>query len=302
MRIDRYINDLLYRYDCVIVPDFGGFITNKIGAKINHFTHTFYPPTKKISFNSHLKHNDGLLANYIAAVENISFEKATTVVSASVTEWIQELQSKPVKIDRIGNLRLNEDKKIIFEPNTSVNYLTASFGFSPVSSSFLKRVKEPVKPLVVVAQKEERKGVPVFIKVAASAAILLTLGFLGQKGYKEYQQKEILATQQKNLEQKIQKATFVISNPLPTIELNVTKEISKPYHIVAGAFQFSENATKKVEQLKKQGYANAKISGVNQWGLTQVSFDSYSDKDEAINNLYKIQDTISEDAWLLIKN
>ena len=302
MRIDMYINDLLYRYDCVIVPDFGGFITNKIGAKINHFTHTFYPPTKKISFNSHLKHNDGLLANYIAAVENISFEKATTVVSASVTKWIQELQSKSVEIEHLGNLRLNENKKIIFEPNTTVNYLTASFGLSSISSSLVKRDKEFVKPLVVVAQKEEKKEVPIFIKRAAVAAILLSLGFLGYKGYERNEQQKNFANQQEVLEQKIQRATFVISNPLPTVELNVAKEISKPYHIVAGAFQFLENAERKVSQLKKKGYANAKVSGVNKWGLTQVSFDSYSDKDEAINSLYKIQDTFSEDAWLLIKN
>ena len=75
MNLANYINDLLYRYDCVIVPDFGGFVTNRIGAKLNSDTHTFSPPTKQIAFNSHLKHNDGLLANYIASSEQISFEK-----------------------------------------------------------------------------------------------------------------------------------------------------------------------------------------------------------------------------------
>ena len=66
MILAKHITDLLYRYDCVIVPEFGGFITNRIGAKLNESTQTFYPPTKQITFNSHLKHNDGLLANYIA--------------------------------------------------------------------------------------------------------------------------------------------------------------------------------------------------------------------------------------------
>ena len=31
MILATYINDLLYRYDCVIVPDFGGFVTNRVG-------------------------------------------------------------------------------------------------------------------------------------------------------------------------------------------------------------------------------------------------------------------------------
>ena len=57
---------------------------------------------------------------------------------------------------------------------------------------------------------------------------------------------------------------------------------------------------KKVKQLKKLGY-NASILGVNKWGLTEVAFNSFDDRNAATNNLYKIQATVSKDAWLLIK-
>ena len=300
MTLATYINDLLYRYDCVIVPDFGGFVTNRIGAKANNFTHTFTPPTKQVAFNSLLKHNDGLLANYIASAENISFEKASTAISLSVIKWQNELQSKSVEIDNLGVLSLNEEKQIVFEPNTSVNYLTESFGLAIVESSAISRYKQQVKPLTPVLEKEEKKGIPAFIKYAATAAILLTLGFAGYNGYQQNEQKEVLASQEKAIQKKIQSATFVISNPLPTINLNVVKEKVKPFHIIAGAFQFAENAEKKVTQLKAKGF-DAKIIGVNKWGLTQVTFNSYSDRNEATNSLYKIQKTVSKDAWLLIK-
>lgn len=300
MTLATYINDLLYRYDCVIVPDFGGFVTNRIGAKANNFTHTFTPPTKQVTFNSLLKHNDGLLANYIASAENISFEKASTAISLSVIKWQNELQSKSVEIDNLGVLSLNEEKQIVFEPNTAVNYLTESFGLATVASSAISRYKQQVKPLIPVLAKEEKKGIPAFIKHAATAAILLTFGFAGYNGYQQNQQKEVLASQKNAIQKKIQSATFVISNPLPTINLNVVKEKVKPFHIIAGAFQFAENAKKKVKQLKAKGF-DAKIIGVNKWGLTQVTFNSYSDRNEATNNLYKIQKTVSKDAWLLIK-
>ena len=300
MTLATYINDLLYRYECVIVPDFGGFVTNRIGAKANNFTHTFTPPTKQVTFNSLLKHNDGLLANYIASAENISFEKASTAISLSVIKWQNELQSKSVEIDNLGVLSLNEEKQIVFEPNTAVNYLTESFGLATVTSSAISRYKQQVKPLIPVLAKEEKKGIPAFIKYAATAAILLTLGFAGYNGYQQNKQKEYLASQEKDIQKKIQSATFVISNPLPTINLNVVKEQVKPFHIIAGAFQFAENAEKKVTQLKAKGF-DAKIIGVNKWGLTQVTFNSYSDRNEATNSLYKIQKTVSKDAWLLIK-
>jgi hypothetical protein len=300
MIIATYINDLLYRYDCVIVPDFGGFVANRIGAKVNNFTHTFSPPTKQITFNGLLKHNDGLLANYIASSENISFEKASSAISLSVIRWQNELQSKSVAIENLGSLTLTEDKKIVFEPKVTVNYLTESFGLSSLESPAILRYKQQVKPLVSVPKKELRTGIPVLAKYAASVAILLTIGFAGYNDYQKKQQHEVFATQEKALQKKIQSATFIISNPLPTINLNVVKETVNAFHVVAGAFQFVENAKKKVRQLKAKGF-DAKIIGVNKWGLTQVTFDSYSSRNEALSHLYKIRESISKDAWLLIK-
>ncbi|MBT4413914.1 MAG: HU-CCDC81 and SPOR domain-containing protein [Polaribacter sp.] len=302
MNLANYISDLLYRYNCVIIPDFGGFVTNKIGAKVNETSNTFYPPAKQITFNSHLKVNDGLLTNYIASSENITFEKASRIIALSVTEWKNEINTKPIQIGAVGVLTLNENDQIIFEPNTTVNYLTESFGLTSVASESIKRNITKVKPLIPILKKENKKGIPTFIKYAATAAIMLTLSFAGNNAYQQNKQESIIANQEKAIEKKIQSATFVITNPLPTIALNVLKEevVSKPYHVVAGAFQFPENAEKKVNQLKKQGY-KASILGANKWGLIEVAFDSFLDKNEAINNLYKIQATVSEDAWLLIK-
>ena len=300
MILANYINDLLYRYDCVIVPDFGGFITNRIGAKVNKFTHTFTPPTKQVTFNNLLKHNDGLLANYIASSENISFEKASSAISLSVIRWKNELQSKSVEIENLGSLSLTDDKKIIFDPNTHINYLTESFGLKTIESSAIIRYKEQLKPLTPVQEKEDHKKIPAFIKYAATAAILLTLGITGLNRYQNNQQTEVFANQEKAIQKKIQSATFVISNPLPTISLNVIKEEAKSFHLIAGAFQFKENANNKVKQLKAKGF-DSKIIGTNKWGLTQVSFNSYSTRNEATNDLYKIRKTISKDAWLLIK-
>lgn len=300
MNLANYINDLLYRYDCVIVPGFGGFVTNRIGAKLNSDSNTFYPPTKQIAFNSHLKHNDGLLANYIASTEQISFEKASITISSTVLKWQKELQNTKIQLDNLGAISLNENQQIIFEPSEKINFLTTSFGLSSVASTSVNRYEAKVKPLIPEVKTRDKKGVPPFIKYAATAAILLTLGFAGYNDHQQNQQKEIFTNQQKELEKKIQSATFIISNPLPILELNVVKEISKPFHVVAGAFQFTQNADKKVKELISKGF-NAKIIGVNKWGLTQVTFNSYANRTDAVNNLNKIKRTVSEEAWLLIK-
>lgn len=303
MPLANYINDLLYRYDCVIVPNFGGFVTNRIGAKVNNYTHTFYPPAKQITFNAHLKHNDGLLVNYIAKAENISFDAALKTVTDTVNNWQTTLKTTSVEVSSVGKLSLNKEQQIVFEPNTTVNYLTESFGLASFESSAIARFKEEVKPLIPVVEttsKDNKKVIPLFVKYAATAAVLLTLGFAGWSGYEQNKQQKHFAKQQQEVAKKIQQATFVIDNPLPTINLNVSKATPKNFHIIAGAFEFPENAEKKVNQLKEKGF-NAAIIGKNKWGLTQVTFNSFSSKNEAINSLYRIQKTVSKDAWLLVE-
>ncbi|MBT4780264.1 MAG: hypothetical protein HON97_07480 [Polaribacter sp.] len=291
MTVEKYINELLYRYDCVIVPNFGGFITNKIGAKVNSFTHTFHPPTKQITFNTHLKQNDGLVVSYIAAVENISFEKALAKINASVASWNESLKNGAVVFENIGALAFNAEKQLIFEPQKEHNFLTNSFGLSTVSSP---AIKHPVPA------NTSKSVIPLFAKYAATAVVLLSLGFIVRNGYQERQQEQMYASQKEAIDKKIQAATFVISNPLPTISLQVTKESPKSFHVVAGSFQFPENAEKKLKQLKKKGY-NATILGLNKWGLTQVAFDSFYSRKEALAILTTIKKEVSKDAWILAK-
>lgn len=295
MQLINHIQNLLYRHNCVIVPEFGGFISNRIGARIENETQ-FYPPYKKLGFNVSLSYNDGLLANEIAAAENISFEEANQKIDSTVTHWNQQLQSENLVLENIGVLSLNKEQQLIFEPNTEINYLSSSFGLDAYDKEFIER-----KDTKVVALAPERKGISSFTKYAATAVIALTIGSLGWQGYEQNQQKKEYAKQQEQLESKIQTATFVIDNPLPTVQLNLTKEVNKPFHVIAGAFQIEDNATKKVEQLKKKGY-NAYIIGKNKWGLTQVAYDSYADRYEAYKSLNAVRKADSKDAWLLIKN
>ncbi|HEY9168379.1 MAG TPA: SPOR domain-containing protein [Lutibacter sp.] len=304
MTTANYISDLLYRYECVIVPNFGGFVTNEISAKVNHFTHTFYPPTNQLTFNSHLQNNDGLLANYVATARKISYSEAMKVIEKDVAEWKLLLNVEVLELENIGSFKLNKERKLIFEPKNSLNYLTTSFGLDSFVSPAIKRVvyKEKIKQLETFSTEETKRKTPVFIKYAATAAILFALGTVGWNEYQKIEYKNLVTQaeqQQKKVEKTIQEATFVISNPLPAITLNITKEAYN-YHIIAGAFRTPENAVKKLQQLLEKGY-NAKILGVNKWHLTEVAFESFATEDEAINKMRIIHKTESEDAWLLVK-
>ena len=299
MQLSKYISDLLYRYECVIVPGFGGFVSNTISSTVNHFTHTFNPPTKKLGFNSQLKNNDGLLANYIAAAENISFEQAVSKIDIIVSQWQASLQNEKLLLNAIGTLDLNKENKIVFEPLESTNYLASSFGLDSFQSPSIKRLE--YKQKVTQLKISENRKSPAYLKYAATVAAFLTIGALSWNSIQQKQATTLAKEYRETVSTKIEEATFFISNPLPEINLDVVKkELPKKFHLIAGAFGQKENAFKKVNQLKKKGF-NAQIIGVNKWGLTQVSFESYTTREEAVAHLQIIKKSIAKDAWLYIK-
>ncbi len=92
MTLANYISDLLYRYECVILPGFGAFLTQKKSAHFDETINAFFPPKKLISFNAQLKKNDGLLANYIADSKEISYPAAVYKIEEFVLQLNHELE------------------------------------------------------------------------------------------------------------------------------------------------------------------------------------------------------------------
>lgn len=292
MQLSKYISDLLYRYECVIVPNFGGFVSNTVSSKISIENHQFTPPTKTISFNVNLQQNDGLLINHISKSLNVSFDNAADMVQNTIENWQTSVQQNPLLLDNIGQFSL-ENEQLVFEPLNKINYLTSSFGLSDLSADYILRTQ-------MATPKTEIKRS--YGKYFASAAVIVGLFFAGSV-YVQQQINQQEIVEQQAVTQQIQQASFNILKPLPavilTVEKDAVEEISYKYHIIAGAFKESDNASKKVELLKAKGF-NASIIGVNKWGLTQVSYASFNDKREAINSMNSIRKKDNKHAWLFI--
>lgn len=304
MNLANYISDLLYRYECVIVPKFGGFVTNNKSARIDGSSHTIFPPYKQITFNAHLTNNDGLLANYIASVDNISYECALNYIKFEIDAWREKLKNQHLNLNGLGTFNLSGDQ-LHFEPQQKVNYLTSSFGLSNVVRSEIER-ESPVK---VAKEIETPKVIPIvekkapnYLKYAAVFVIGLSAIGFGGKYYQDHlNEKQMVEAQKRQdlMEEKIENATFVITKPLPTLNLEIQSS-KKSFHVIAGAFRFPENADRKVNQLLQEGY-DARILGVNKWNLTVVSYGSFSSRDEALENLSQIKKNVAKDSWLLIQ-
>jgi hypothetical protein len=322
MKIEQYISQLLYRHQCVTVPGFGAFLTEIHSAHLHENTNSFYPPKKVISFNSHLKNNDGLLANHIAQVEKTSYENSVASIESEVIIWNSILQvNEKFTLKNIGELSLNGEKNLVFTPSENINYLKESFGLNSFVSPMVKReilinesdfVKKEETVDAEIAEKETVAFVPEveteerksrsYLKYAAIFVLALTAtGSIGVKLYQDHVTQQTLLVEtavQKQVQNKIQEATFLIENPMPSVTLTV-KEEKLSYHIVAGAFRNEENAEKIFTDLLAAGFKARRIAP-NRHGLFPVLYGSYTTYTEAQLAINKIHE-INPDAWLLVK-
>ena len=288
MNLDKYIEDLLYRNECVVIPNFGAFITSVNSANLNN-EGVFTPPSKSISFNKKIKKNDGVLANYIAELNDISFDEAMKLIKLNVSNFNNDiLNKKNIVFSKVGVISIKEGLTE-FTSYTNINYLKDSFGLSSVSSSFIKRNK---------------KKVPFsnFSKYAAALIVgLLISSFVYNNELNKIAQKNIIAYQQADLliEKEIQKATFVIENPLPLVKM-IVKENIGGFHVVAGSFSVEENSFTRLKQLKNKGYKARKI-GQNKFGLFQVAYSSFYTRSDADMALEQIRVSDNKAAWILNK-
>ena len=318
MKVENYIAQLLYRYQCVTVPGFGAFLTEIKSAQMHQNSHSFYPPKKIVSFNGYLKNNDGLLANHIAQTEKMAYETAVSIIENQVVAWKNKLQEiGSISLQNIGEIKLNPEKNIVFYPAEQINYYTHSFGLSAFVSPAIKRevYKQEVEqleekaPILITPQKKENYSL---LKYAAlfvlGAGILTAGGFFGKNYYDAKIEQETLAVQtkvQQKVTQKIQEATFFIENPIPsvliTVENNLNNEAVKlPYHVVAGAFREEKNANKALRQLQQLGY-NARKLERNKYGLFPVLYGSFSSYLQAEKIKQNACQNHNPEAWILIE-
>ncbi|MDI6045577.1 SPOR domain-containing protein [Flavobacterium yafengii] len=314
MKIELYIAQLLYRYQCVTVPGFGAFLTEIQSAKLNESTNSFSPPKKMIAFNANLKNNDGLLANHIALAEKTSYEYAVSAIQYEVFTWKKALEENQLfSIKNVGDLRLNADKNIVFTPYDQTNYLTSSFGLAPFVSPLVKReifekeVEAIEEKATITMVPEETRTANPYLKYAA--IFVLGLGLAGSVGYPMYQNQiasETILVEtavQKQVQNKIQQATFFIESPVPAVTLSVksAKEIKMPYHIMAGVYREEKNADKTLRILNRLGY-DAKRIAPNRNGYFPVLYGSYATFSEAEKAKKEINEKHNPEAWILIQS
>ena len=140
------IEKLLLNNECVIIHSFGGFIKNDKSATI--VADNITPPMVEVSFNSMLRHDDGLLCSLIADENNISYKAAMQVVN----KHLENLRSGLLQENRVifGNIGefIRTNDTIEFIPFVA-DYLPENYGQRVIKAKFRKKAQNIGNGIVV---------------------------------------------------------------------------------------------------------------------------------------------------------
>lgn len=306
--VSHYISELLFLHECVIVPEFGGFISNRKPAQLNKTTGSLTPPSTKILFNKNLTTNDGLLISHIANQEDITQKSAKESVLLFVETSNNKLvTSKILRIEKIGLFTIGEQGNIIYTQDNSINYNLDSFGLKPTYIKLVTRSEKTETEVkkTIHAIKNTSLSPKIFLRAAAILIPLITLSYLSIS-----QQKNITAVYEQmatlnpfNSSKKVENTSIHNSKKILDIKPSfdesnaIVSQNKKTYYIIAGVFAIEKNATRMLDKLNSWNY-NARI--IKEKELLRVSYNSFKNREDAVVALNKIKKQNPE-AWLFIK-
>lgn len=330
MDLAFYIEELLYKNDCVILPTIGGFIVNPTTAQIDFVEQQLCPPNKTVSFNPKLVNNDGLLVHHVSQRQHISYKRAQADIEVYTRQIEQELfENKIVHFDNIGKLYFNSDSKLEFVPEET-NFLRSAYGLPTISCRPILRSKDYLKQpasataTATIPRRSKRKGTafltPIRIVVAAAVLLFILGGSYIRSTYfnqpnstnptiaakktitpaKKEQQVAAASILPSTTSTPIEASTEeIVTEEEPTTTIDdtpVVDENTENYIIVLGAFGKEKNAYRLADKLAKDNYL-PDVTVKN--GLNRVGVQLNCTPEELAEHLQFLQKNYNKKAWVV---
>jgi len=292
MILEKHISTLLFSHDCVVIPEFGAFITQKVNAAFRQEDAVFSPPAKQLAFNPALVKNDGLLIQQVAQFEHLSFEKAKEEVENAVQFWKNHLDNNSqLNLEGIGTLSKNADASLSFIPVQN-NFLLSSFGLKEVKATY-----------ILPAGTHQGSGTT-WWKVASVIPILLGgyLYFGKPKPVTDFVNEQWSGFVSPILNPSAG-AESVKRSVIGSVEENTAgKYIVKDftvydYQVIAGAFRVKSEAETLEKELQSQGYEFAKLTQ-KKGSYYYVAFKTFPTKEEALMFRKEVHEEFPQ-TWVL---
>lgn len=156
--IIKYLKELLYDNECVVIAGFGAFITQRHSAVIDYTNNRFTPPYKEIAFNNKLVADDGLLVDFICKKELVAPSEANEKIQNFVNQTMAILEVNSfVEFDDFGKITVDYKGDYIFSLKEDLNLLSDSFGMETFNCNAIYRTEtyHEIKEKITIEQKQK---------------------------------------------------------------------------------------------------------------------------------------------------
>lgn len=316
-----HIEFLLHDHNCVIIPDFGGFVVNTIPPQRDGIA-AFHAPLCELVFNRDLTHNDGLLAQSYMKSGNMTFELAMQKLERDVKELKRQLHEQwRIDMGKLGAFDMYEDKRFVYTPGTFVR--PELFGLTRAALKPLIQI-QPVVP-VKKSQPGRSWGRSVGVTAAAVAAIALLMFILPVSDTTLRRQSAQMISETEwfrpraaqptgntavamanktitdiRVEDQSTTSNYITAPAVDVAEPSVEDDLPK-YYIVMGVYRGIESAEKTTQLLLDEGFHQT--GWLKRSDRIDVYAASFTDKKAAEVYLREVHKKFPRhiDAWILKK-
>ncbi|WP_395617693.1 hypothetical protein [Aquirufa sp.] len=277
-----FLEHLLYDHECVIIPQFGGFVVNAQDYQFNAKENKIYPKRKCVAFNEKLKTDDRFLTTEWAINKSLSHKEASIEIAAISKDLKSLIVSQgSLTFGELGTFTLNSENRLSFTPNPDFNADLSVFGLFPVGLGYNRQPKE-VKPTLEVIPtaedlpttvSEDYQPVKLSKSIYVYALIAFILGGLGAFFLTEpasnQAQSSLNPIKIEKKETVSVKATAAPAKPvqIDTVQKNTIDapvevtvgEDQDVIYLIAASFQTLSQAEKGLKEFKSRGFDQAEI-------------------------------------------
>ena len=155
--MEKLVEQLVQANDCVTIPGFGSFISQRVHSQIDSANQRMLPPSKNISFNRSLQKNDGLLAQEVSEQRACSYDASNIMIDRFVGKINAALNSeKTYTFGNLGSFDLLSEDRLVFKAAKDAPTALDAFGLKSIAFVPAEISQEKEEEKVVAAPVEEK--------------------------------------------------------------------------------------------------------------------------------------------------
>lgn len=326
--LPRHIEILLLEHNCVIIPQFGGFVAQTMPARRVADEQTMLPAYRTVGFSAQLRMNDGLLAQSYMHTMGVGYAEAMAAISDDVMRLREQLYREGrCELGGVGSLYQKVDGGYEFEPLLAGVTSPALYGLDAFRlNSIMENNKETTEDKPATPAEAEKDSRHYTLRVNKEvvnyvAAALVALVFYLAWALPGHHDAPQTVTEQASVVNAAP-TTPTVKDKAPAAaahhpakQVNTpaaaqteapalaapnerrTAEAKGPYALVMATAVTAQGAQHLVEQLAREGYPAART--VKKGKLLQVVCGHYATEAEARERLSELRGvSYFHDSWV----